>query len=114
MTTAPIMARTPQRALTCTSSPLRDQRDKRARLATPLPQAGEERASPQGLEGSASGVTGLRPELLLDADELVVLGEPVGAGERAGLDLPAVRRDGEVGDGRVLGFSRAMGHHRRV
>src|SRR4028119_1816701 len=106
MATAPIMARTPQRALTCTSSPLRDQRDRHARLATPLPLAGEERASPQGLEGSASGVTGLRPELLLDADELVVLGEPVGARERPGLDLPAVPRAGAAGGRRVPGRAR--------
>jgi hypothetical protein len=39
---------------------------------------------------------------LLDADELVVLGQPVRPRQRARLDLPAVRGHGEVGDGRVL------------
>src|SRR5262249_27965086 len=47
-------------------------------------------------------------ELLLDADELVVLGEAVGARERAGLDLPAIGRDGEIGDRRILGLARAV------
>src|SRR5690349_7878408 len=53
-------------------------------------------------------------ELFLDADELVVLCEPVRPREAAGLDLPAVGRDGEVGDGRVLGLARAVAHHRGV
>src|SRR5258707_8412011 len=62
-------------------------------------------ASPQhALPGMARGGA----EQLLDADELVVLGEPVGARERAGLDLPAIGGDGEVGDGRVLGLARAV------
>ena len=53
-------------------------------------------------------------QLLLDAEQLVVLGEPVGAGEAAGLDLPAIGGDGEVGDGRVLGLARAVRHDRGV
>src|SRR4051794_10070606 len=44
-----------------------------------------------------------RAQLLLDPDQLVVLGEAVGARQAAGLDLPAIGGDGEVGDGRVLG-----------
>ena len=61
-----------------------------------------------------SEVRGGSPELLLDAQELVVLGDPVAAGRRTRLDLPAVRGDGEVGDGDVLGLTRPVGHHRRV
>jgi hypothetical protein len=38
-------------------------------------------------------------QLFLDADQLVVFGEPVGARQRAGLDLAAIGRDGEIGDG---------------
>ena len=57
-----------------------------------------------------AGVLGHGAELLLDAEELVVFGEAVGAGERAGLDLPAVGGDGEVGDGGVLGFAGAVAH----
>src|SRR5690606_14077748 len=53
-------------------------------------------------------------ELFFDPDQLVVLGEPVGASERAGLDLTAIGGDGEVGDRCVLGFARAVAHHRRI
>ena len=48
--------------------------------------------------------------MLLDPDQLVVLGEPVGARQRAGLDLPAIGGDGEVGDRRILGFAGAVRH----
>jgi hypothetical protein len=34
----------------------------------------------------------------------------VRAGERAGLDLPAIRRDREIGDRRVLGLAGAVRH----
>src|SRR4051794_33602634 len=61
-------------------------------------------------EDVAAGIFGHRAQLLLDADQLVVLGETVGAGERAGLDLPAIGGDGEVGDGRVLGLAGAVRH----
>ena len=39
---------------------------------------------------------------------------PIGACQRAGLDLPAVRRHRQIGDGRVLGLARPVRHHRRV
>src|SRR3954454_15315084 len=67
------------------------------------PALGSER-----LERARAGVARRRSELLLDPDELVVFGRPVGAGERNGLDLPAIRRDGELGDGRVLGLAGAV------
>src|SRR5579872_4905191 len=61
-------------------------------------------------EGGATGVTSGAAELLLDADELVVLGEAVGARQRAGLDLSAIGADRQIGDGCVLGFARAVRH----
>src|SRR6185437_574355 len=56
----------------------------------------------------ASGIYGRSAELLLDADQLVVFGQPVGARQRPGLDLPAIRRDREIGDRRILGLARPM------
>ena len=44
-------------------------------------------------------------ELEFDLHEAVVLGDAVSAAEGAGLDLAAVGRDGNVGDGRVLGLT---------
>src|SRR5579885_2606242 len=53
----------------------------------------------------------LRPQLLLDAEELVVLRDAVGARRRAGLDLAGAERDGEVSDRRVLRLAGAVRHH---
>ena len=44
-------------------------------------------------------------QLLFDAEELVVLGHTVGAGQGAGLDLAAVGGHCDVGDGSVLGLA---------
>src|SRR5205085_8139654 len=41
---------------------------------------------------------GIIAQLFLDAEKLVVFRDPVRAAHRAGLDLAAVGRDGEVGD----------------
>src|SRR5215207_3489454 len=68
-------------------------------------------ASPRRLQRILARKFRLFTELLLDPDELVVFRGAVGAGKRAGLDLPAVRRHREVGDGRVLGLARAVRHH---
>src|SRR3954451_22812827 len=62
-------------------------------------------------ERGAAGVPGGVVELLLDAQQLVVLRDPLGAGGGTGLDLAAVRGDGEVGDGGVLGLAGAVAHH---
>src|SRR5437763_16782860 len=67
--------------------------------------------STQRLERRAAGIARLRAELLLDAQELVVFCGAVGTRQRAGLDLPAIGGDREVGDGGVLGFARAVRHH---
>jgi hypothetical protein len=47
-----------------------------------------------------AGIGRFHAEFLLDADQLVVLGEPVGTRQRAGLDLSAIGGDGQIGDGR--------------
>ena len=60
------------------------------------------------------GVDRALAELEADAEELVVLGDAIGAGEAPGLDLPGVGRDGEVGDERVLGLARAVADDRAV
>ena len=60
--------------------------------------------------GVARGVV----QLLLDAQQLVVLRHPLAAGRRAGLDLAAVGGDGEVGDRGVLGLAGAVAHHAAV
>ena len=57
---------------------------------------------------AGAGVNGVLAKQLLDAQELVVFGQTVRAAQRAGLDLAAVRRHGDVSNGRVFGFARAM------
>src|SRR5690349_314291 len=59
-------------------------------------------------EDALSSVAGLCAELFLDPDKLVVLREPVRARQRAGLDLAAIRGDGQVGNGGILGLAGAV------
>src|SRR3989475_5937800 len=59
-------------------------------------------------ERRAAGVDRRVIEDLLDAQQLVVLGDAVRAGRGAGLDLAAVGGDGQVGDGDVLRLSGAV------
>src|SRR5580704_4734043 len=47
-------------------------------------------------------------QVLLDPEQLVVLGHAVRTGRRAGLDLSRVHRHDQVGDGRVLGLAGAV------
>ena len=56
------------------------------------------------LQAEASGAA----ELFFDAQEVVVLGDALGARRRAGLDLAAAGGHGQVGDERVLGLAGAM------
>src|SRR5690606_945931 len=63
-------------------------------------------------EGRAAGVDAGVVELLLDAQELVVLVDALAAGGRAGLDLAGVDRHRQVGDRRVLGLTGTVGDHR--
>ena len=52
----------------------------------------------QRLERGAASIFRLRTKLFLNADELVVFGDPVGARERACLDLPAICGHGQIGN----------------
>src|SRR5688572_13115668 len=65
-------------------------------------------------DGIAPGVACRGAEFLLDAQQLVVLGDAVAAACRSGLDLAGGRADGEVGDGGVLGFTRSVRDDRAV
>src|SRR5262245_5027331 len=60
--------------------------------------------------GKARGQT----QLFLDAQQLVVFGDAVGAGSRPGLDLAGGGGHGEVGYEGVLGFARAVRDDRAV
>ena len=66
------------------------------------------RPETQPLDGGAPAVPRLVSELLLDAKQLIVLRGAIGSRERAGLDLPAVGGDREIGNRRVLGLAGAM------
>ena len=61
-------------------------------------------------ERRPAGVDGRHPKLLLDPQKLVVLGDPLGAGRRAGLDLADAGPDRQIGDRGVLGLARAVRH----
>src|SRR5258708_27795661 len=78
---------------------------------SPSHEASRDSASSQH---ASPGIAGGAAELLLDADELVVFGQAVGARQRSGFDLTAIGGDGEVGDCRILGLARAMRDHRRI
>merc|ERR1719331_1410499 len=56
-------------------------------------------------------VDGRRAELLLNAQQLVVLGEALGAARRASLDLARLEANGEVGDERILSLARPVRRH---
>src|SRR5438477_12377125 len=71
-----------------------------------------QRVASASIEWARPGIAGIGSQLLLDAQELVVFGEPVGAREGAGLDLAAAGGHGEIGNGRILGLARAVRHHR--
>src|SRR6266581_1300636 len=72
------------------------------------------RRSAQRAEGAAAGIARRAAELFLDAEELVVLGDPVGARGGSGLDLAAVAGHRQIRDGGVLGLARAVAHHAGV
>src|SRR5690606_18738306 len=65
-------------------------------------------------ERGAAGVGGARAQLLLDAQQLVVLGHAVAAAQRAGPDGGGGGGHGDVGDGGVLGLARTVRDHGRV
>ena len=61
------------------------------------------------IDGLDTKVFGGLAELLFNAKELVVLGDAVGAGGAAGLDLAGTGADGEIRDEGVFGFAGAVG-----
>src|SRR4051812_6663234 len=65
-------------------------------------------------ERATSGEVRDVAQLLFDAQQLVVLRDAIGARRRSRLDLSGVRRDREIGDGRVLGLAGAMRDDRGV
>ncbi len=70
--------------------------------------------SAQVVERGAAGVVGDVAQVFLDAQQLVVLGDAVGTAQRTGLDLARVGAHGDVGDGGVFRFARAVRDHGRV
>jgi hypothetical protein len=69
----------------------------------PLSARLSHRSAVEVVERLEAEVPSFETELFLDADELVVLGDTVGARGGTGLDLAAVGCDGDVSDGRVFG-----------
>ena len=62
----------------------------------------------QVVEGSATRVTYGIAKILLNAQQLVVLGNPIGAGKRTGLDLAGIEAHSDVGNGRIFGLTGAV------
>ena len=62
-------------------------------------------------EALAAGEGRVGAELLLDAQELVVLGHTLGTRRCTRLDLADAKSNDEVGDEGVLGLARAVGDH---
>src|SRR5690606_355409 len=65
-------------------------------------------------EGQLAGVAGGVAERFLDAQQLVVLGDPLAARRGTGLDLAAAGGHRQVGDRGVLGLAGAVAHHALV
>ena len=57
------------------------------------------------LDFHAAAKDGVFTQFLLDAQKLVVLRDTIAAAHGDGLDLTAVRRDGEVGDGVAVSYT---------
>mmetsp|Transcript_38092 Transcript_38092/g.76335 ORF Transcript_38092/g.76335 Transcript_38092/m.76335 type:complete len:202 (-) Transcript_38092:853-1458(-) len=66
---------------------------------------------PSGRAEACAGVRSRLAQLLLDAQQLIVLGETLGAAGRAGLDLACAEADGEVGDVGILGLTGPVRSH---
>ena len=58
-----------------------------------------------------AGVDGVGTELLLNTEDLVQLGQTLGAARSTGLDLARAETDSNVGNGDILSLTRAVGHH---
>src|SRR3984885_8149042 len=62
-------------------------------------------------ERGRASVGGRVGEVLLDAKQLVVLGDPLAAGRGPGLELPRVGGNGQGGEESVVGLARAVADH---
>src|SRR5262249_60353559 len=80
-----------------------------------LPQLSPRKMPPQWLSSPLTPeqvfgrIARLIAELFLDAEQLVVFGQPIRAGERARLDLAGVGGDRNVGNGGIRRLAGAMG-----
>ena len=61
-----------------------------------------------------SGKNGTFSQLLLYAQELVILCQTVGTAHRTGLDLPGIGSHGDIGNCGILRLTGAVGSHRRI
>src|SRR5207245_10114986 len=73
--------------------------------SAPGPRPGGPSPRDAGVEGAPGPRRGVA-QLFLDAQQLVVLRGALAAGDRAGLDLARVDRDGDIGDEGGLGLPR--------
>ena len=88
------------------ASPLLTDSERRTGAAPrPPPSRNPSRSGRESGERRAARVHRGLTEFFFDPQELIVLGDSLAPGGRARLDLPAVGRDGEVGDRRVLGLT---------
>ena len=60
------------------------------------------------VEGGHAGVNGACTQILLNAEQLVVLGNALGAAGGTGLDLAGVQGNGQISNGGVLGLAGAV------
>src|SRR6185437_10784878 len=67
--------------------------------------------SGQRFQRRPAGIFRLAAQFLLDPQQLVVFCRAVGPRQRTGLDLSAIGRDREIGDGGILRLTGAMRHH---
>ena len=74
-------------------------------------QALRHRSALEAGEGGTTGVDGLIVELLLDAQQLVVLGDALATGRGSRLDLAGAQGDGEIGYRQVIGLDGSVRHH---
>ena len=65
-------------------------------------------ASALYVESCHAGVNGAAAQLLLNAQQLVVLCNTLGTAGSTGLDLAGVQRHGQIGNGGVLGLTGAV------
>ena len=65
------------------------------------------RRSALNVEGGHAGVNGTCTQILLNAEQLVVLGHALGAAGGTGLDLAGVQGNGQISNGGVFGLAGA-------